>query len=226
MFRPWSRNQSRLSKLHKVRSTHEETGEFEDNCGEKSERKVPQPGTYKTHIDVSPAFQTRQGQQISSHPKHPGRLCGLSRFLLNRHKNSCSGGKAAGTWSVLLVPRFRMSEAVMAQTGRNLKFNFSWVRTRRNGWLNMARYHWCSFKAGFLLTRWMTKQVLTNRTPPWSYFQLPDAISLEEGTFVAIECRQQPTYLGLHVNWAKYLPSFNKISTFSTDLHKSAPYQI
>jgi len=58
------------------------------------------------------------------------------------------------------------------------------------------------------------------------FFQLPDAISLEEDTFVAINCRQQPTYLGLHVNWTTYLPSFNNISTFSTDLHKSPPYQI
>jgi len=40
---------------------------------------------------------------------------------------------------------------------------------------------------------------------------------------VAIKRRQQPTYLGLHVNWTTYLPSFNKISTFSTDLHKSSP---
>jgi hypothetical protein len=112
----------------------------------------------------------------------------------------------------------------MAQTRRNLTFNYTRVRTGHNGCLNMARHHWCSFKAGFLLTTWVIKQVFTKRTPSWSYFQLPYAISLEEGTFVATECRQQPAHLGLHVNWTTYLPSFNRISTSSTDLHKSPPH--
>jgi hypothetical protein len=65
---------SKENKLHRICSTNGRIGKCIGNCGGKSEGQMPQLGTYKTKRDVSPAFKSRQRQQIYSSPKRPYRL--------------------------------------------------------------------------------------------------------------------------------------------------------
>jgi hypothetical protein len=55
--------------------------------------------------------------------------------------------------------------------------------------------------------------------PPRLSWQ-PDAITLEHSALMAIYCgRHNKTHAGLHLNYPTFLPGFNQILSFSTDVH-------